>query len=323
MSRLRPLVNLSSAVPLEHHQLTPRTPRTASGSRTSRLEQGFAKIQLSDVNEADFDDDDRGALQTAPLLASSSTEQFALHIPRSRSSPNNTKDGKKKKSLNTSEMLSRLPLVLGVFIAGVLLILVVLSLTQPEVLHKFIGMKPPEPIPPSNLIPSSGMSSTAHKAENLHLISYDNYTTFPLQSIDYLRECAKIHQGYMKHADYWDISSMGAMDVHHTDDPAICSKTITYMLDGTVGLTADLALMAQAAALAREVCEILALLYIEITVATSKSKTGHFSSTTLIGIEEGSYELNNLPFTMADTRIQMDRPLRRCKQLTNRFSTRL
>ena len=66
---------------------------------------------------------------------------------------------------------------------------------------------------------------------------------------------------------------MGAMEfwsgeedvVHHDEvDPGpypapeglptrICSKTITYMLDGHVGLLADLALMAQAAALAREV----------------------------------------------------------------------
>lgn len=54
------------------------------------------------------------------------------------------------------------------------------------------------------------------------------------------------------------------MDVSHHDDvtdyhlpegetTTACSKTITYQLDGTVGLTADLALMAQAAALAREV----------------------------------------------------------------------
>lgn len=33
----------------------------------------------------------------------------------------------------------------------------------------------------------------------------------------------------------------------------ICASTMTYMLDGKVGLMADLALMAQVAALAREV----------------------------------------------------------------------
>lgn len=54
------------------------------------------------------------------------------------------------------------------------------------------------------------------------------------------------------------------MDVIHHDDMTdyrlpeaektkVCSKTITYQLDGTVGLAADLALMAQVAGLAREV----------------------------------------------------------------------
>lgn len=54
---------------------------------------------------------------------------------------------------------------------------------------------------------------------------------------------------------------MGILDVAHHDDnkvaegqrTAVCTSTITYMLDGEVGLLADLALMAQAAALAREV----------------------------------------------------------------------
>ena len=70
---------------------------------------------------------------------------------------------------------------------------------------------------------------------------------------------------------------MGAMEfwsgeedvVHHDEvDPGpypapeglptrICSKTITYMLDGHVGLLADLALMAQAAALAQEVSSLV------------------------------------------------------------------
>ncbi|KAJ3518015.1 hypothetical protein NLJ89_g137 [Agrocybe chaxingu] len=59
----------------------------------------------------------------------------------------------------------------------------------------------------------------------------------------------------MAHGDYWEISSMGNMDVQHPEQDeidAVCSSTITYMLDGTAGLAADLALMAQAAALARE-----------------------------------------------------------------------
>ncbi|XP_006454286.1 hypothetical protein AGABI2DRAFT_197199 [Agaricus bisporus var. bisporus H97] len=68
----------------------------------------------------------------------------------------------------------------------------------------------------------------------------------------------------MAHGDYWDKPSMDMASYNATEDKedsiaenedgeaAICSKTITYLLDGEVGLLADLALIAQAAALARE-----------------------------------------------------------------------
>lgn len=52
---------------------------------------------------------------------------------------------------------------------------------------------------------------------------------------------------------YWEPPHGMVMDVEHMDDSAVCSSTITYMLDGNRGLLADLALIAQAAALAREV----------------------------------------------------------------------
>ncbi|KAJ2918427.1 hypothetical protein MD484_g2011, partial [Candolleomyces efflorescens] len=63
--------------------------------------------------------------------------------------------------------------------------------------------------------------------------------------------------GFMSHSGYWEQGHNHAgapMDVDHIDEPSdkICNSTITYMLDGNVGLAADLALMAQAAALARE-----------------------------------------------------------------------
>jgi hypothetical protein len=50
---------------------------------------------------------------------------------------------------------------------------------------------------------------------------------------------------------------MQMLDVPHEHVPGengVCSSTITYVLDGNVGLFFDLALVAQAAALAREVC---------------------------------------------------------------------
>ncbi|KAF8665391.1 hypothetical protein AX16_000410 [Volvariella volvacea WC 439] len=94
-------------------------------------------------------------------------------------------------------------------------------------------------------------------------ISYENYTQFPLRPNEYLTECSKIMHGYMSHGDYWDDPMHGLQDVaHHDVAPdytlpegevnTVCKSTITYMLDGTVGLLADLALMAQTAALARE-----------------------------------------------------------------------
>ncbi|KAF9532117.1 hypothetical protein CPB83DRAFT_848377 [Crepidotus variabilis] len=254
MPRPRPLTNVSSAVPYQdEHQLTPRTPRSASGSRTSRLEQGFAKVQLTEANENEFDED--STLQSAPLLASSSTAHFSAH-PRG---PTSAKDGRKdRKKPPAVELLSlavsRIPLAIGIFASGILLILIVLSFTRPEVLHRYVGAKAPNATASANPKLASG-SKPVHAAEsekNIHLISYENYTTFPLHPLQYAEECAKLHQGYMSHGDYWDISHMGPKDVQHSSDSTVCSSTITYMLSGLVGLSADLALMAQVAALARE-----------------------------------------------------------------------
>ncbi|KAF8956089.1 hypothetical protein BDZ97DRAFT_1672211 [Flammula alnicola] len=255
MSRPRPLTNVASAVPFSsEQQLTPRTPH--SGSRTSRLEQGFSKLQLSEANEADYDD--QGTLQSAPLLASSSTARFSIRSSGGRSSPSSKNNGRKS-FLHPTQILSiavaRLPLAFGIFMGGVLLILIVLSFTKPEALHRYIGAKAPptsSASAPSKPTSTVAASPVVHAEENVHLLSYENYTTFPLQSHDYLAECNKLHTGHMAHGDYWDISPMGAFDVPHRPDKSLCSSTITYMLDGTVGLTADLALMAQAAALARE-----------------------------------------------------------------------
>jgi len=89
-----------------------------------------------------------------------------------------------------------------------------------------------------------------------------------LDPLEYERECHKLIGAFMPSMKFWS----GDKDVVHHDDvdpgkyPAleglpiqICNKTITYMLDGHVGLLADLALMAQASGLAREV-NCLALL---------------------------------------------------------------
>lgn len=101
-----------------------------------------------------------------------------------------------------------------------------------------------------------------------HELSYENYTRFPLTGGEYRHECgsymAKMQSMNMPHGAYWNTLPHGLMDVAHHDAVPdtvlpesapikVCSKTITYQLDGWAGLVADLALMAQVAAFAREV----------------------------------------------------------------------
>jgi hypothetical protein len=237
MSRPRPLVNLSSAVPTEH-QLTPRTPRTASGSRTSQLEEGLANVRLTEVAEGS-QDDDPSALQSAPLLPSSSTARFSARERRSSASP---KDSKNQFSRSLSVAASVAPLAVGISLGGLLLFMLVLSLTSPGSLHRYLGLKSTSPAP-------SGHHNSANTNKSLIL---------PLHPIEYLKVCGKMHGGFVHHGDYWDIDHDMGPDMHRVvNESTVCSKTITYMLDGTVGLAADLGLLAQAAALAREVNQIL------------------------------------------------------------------
>jgi len=259
MPRPRPLTNVATAVPHTSEQLTPRTPHNINnGSRTSRAEQGFAKLQLSEANDDEYDE--QNTLQSAPLLASSSTARFSIRSSHGRPSPATKNAGQRNITmLHPTQILSvavsRLPLAFGIFMGGVLLILIVLSFTRPEALHKYVGAKAPST---SHTTPTTSPSPPESKANLL------NYTTFPLHTQEYLLECAKQHQGYIAHGDYWDMSPMGALDVQHDADKSICSSTITYMLDGTVGLSADLALLSQAAALAHEVRGIIIALLLVI-----------------------------------------------------------
>lgn len=86
---------------------------------------------------------------------------------------------------------------------------------------------------------------------SLTLISYENYTEFPLTTKQYRAECRKMHRGEMRHMAYWtDLM----MDVPHPSSASgVCKSTVTYMLGSEVGLMGDLALLAQVAALADSV----------------------------------------------------------------------
>jgi len=90
---------------------------------------------------------------------------------------------------------------------------------------------------------------------NFGVISYENYTEFPLTAKQYRAECRKIHEGGMRHMAYWTDMMV---DVLHPpfapgSDEGVCTRTVTYMLGSEVGLMGDLALLAQVAALADSV----------------------------------------------------------------------
>lgn len=248
--RIYPLMNLSSAVPTEHLQLTPRTPKTprtlrsASGSQTSRFEEEFP------LTEADADDlDANHTLQSAPLLTLSSTARLFENGSRKRKPSAGERDGGKNQiSRSLWAAASVAPLAVGILTSGILLLMLVLSLTRPESLHRYLGMKStPGP---------SNVPSPKHAGHNVH----GQLSIPPLHPIEYLKVCTQLKESYVRHGDYWDYDL--APDAHQKPNnkpSTVCTRTITYMLDGTVGLTADLALMAQAAALAREVSLRLAL----------------------------------------------------------------
>jgi hypothetical protein len=297
----RPRPSLTNVAPASGHynpdqQLTPRTPH--SGSRTSRAEQGFAKLQI--VEEANDAEDDGGdTFQSAPLLASSSSARFSRR--NTQQPPTSTKlNGQKilhRSAVILSTAISRLPLVAGILTAGILLLLTILSFTRREALHKYVGAKAPNitvSASGSKTGPTTSPSSPPQQEHGVHLLSYENYTTFPLFPLQYLAECNKLNSGYMRHGDYWDTSLTGVIDTAHHDPSAtggnarVCSSSITYMLDGTVGLTADLALIAQAAALAREV-RFQSSISSPSKTNLFFSKTEHSLLTTPIGIAESMH----------------------------------
>lgn len=292
MPRPRPLTNVAPGHYDPDQQLTPRTPH--SGSRTGRAEQGFAKLQI--VEEANDAEDDGGdTYQSAPLLASSSSARFSSSRRITQPLTSTKLNGQKflnRSAVILSTVISRLPLVAGILTAGILLLLTILSFTRREELHKYVGAKAPNITVSTSAGPPTSPLQQEH---GVHLLSYENYTTFPLYPLQYLAECKKLNSEYMRHGDYWDISITGVIDTAHHDPSAtggnarVCSSSITYMLDGTVGLTADLALMAQAAALAREVNFQSSIYSSPSKTRIVLSKTEHSSLMTPIGIAESMH----------------------------------
>lgn len=142
------------------------------------------------------------------------------------------------------------PLLLGTLLACFLLGLIVLSYKHPGQLQEFVSAKGSRP---------SSITDEAVK-------TISSPPTVPLHPSEYVSRCRKLNSGFMSHGDYWDESPMDmGMDsigeaVEETSEKRyklpegiMCSKSITYLLDGEVGLLADLALISQVSALAREV----------------------------------------------------------------------
>ena len=244
------------------------------------------KSRLTNAEEADIDESTQ---QSSPLLWSSSAARFSVNDTRERRSSTNAKDNRRDQfSGSTLRSLwaaaSVAPLALGVLTGILLLFMIVLSFARPGSLHRYLGLKPTLLSPGRSDLVSPSIQHAGHDTDN----SSNKSTVLPLHPIEYLRVCAK--NGYVQHGDYWDTDIQDDMgsDMHNAEtneSSMACSKTITYMLDGTVGLTADLALIAQAAALAREVnqCIILLSLYLRLI---SLSEIVHFWLTIRTGTEE-------------------------------------
>ena len=247
------LSNLPSAsARFQSEPLTPRTPRSRSG----RAEEAFTEIELEQYGDGEYRE--YAQQQREPLLASSTSASF----PSSgyRAGGDDDQDTQKKNRspfVVMQRFVSQCGLVLGSALALVLFLAIILSYKHPDYLLAASGIaeSSPSPIP----TPKQDDNTLLHP-ENI--ISYENYTHFPLDPLEYKHECYKLMGEVMPPMKFWS----GEQDVVHHDNvnagkyPAseglpiqICDKTITYMLDGHIGLLADLALMAQAAGLAQEV----------------------------------------------------------------------
>ena len=261
-------VSYSSSLSFDRQSLTPRTPRTRLGKAEEGEDDSFySTVELTAVQDEDSLPNEEGHTDSVPLLANIAPRTFGKGLA-------SWKDGNGwsiKKAF--ASVVSSAPPTLGILVAMFLSFLVVVSWTWPEILPQYIGemnSKPQnmedestnEPPPP----PTSGSLQPTMELNNSNILSYANYDHFPLTPNQYLHECG-LYQASIAHpvGDYWYRPPGGPLDVIHHDvvehvnmaehSPVIktCTSSITYMLDGYVGLAADLALMAQVAGLAREV----------------------------------------------------------------------
>jgi hypothetical protein len=228
--------------------LVPRTPHSRAGKPVSSFDSAQARPNTNSAEEEDIDEVDLLYAQSYPLLRSSASATFPPE-PQARRPP--PPRHSKRHDLQTSmtkfkQFMDIVPLALGALGAVGLLVLILLSVHQPQVLQYYI-------LKNETTIKDNAPSTSSQVA-----IDYSNHSTFPLEGDEYEQECWNLIQSHgMSHGEYWTtMKGAETLDVpheHNIGEGGVCSGTITYMLDGAVGLFYDLALIAQAAALAREV----------------------------------------------------------------------
>lgn len=273
----------------DYQILTPRTPH----SRAGRAEEGYTEVELEQGGQDDNDVHYSGTQhQSEPLLASSSSDTFPPSGIRARGDDQEFRTG----HVSALERVVRSAmkhagLALGSLLALILFFMIIVAYREPEVMMEAIGanktalgsvdeLQTGTSEPAATPSPTQSPAATTETSLDEHIISYAQYDHFPLYPHQYRDECDKLMSGLIPPAPYWS----GDKDVvhHDTADPgkyptpegawtSICTSTITYQLDGYVGLLADLALMAQAAALAREVCASFSSIYGRVNVPYSFS----------------------------------------------------
>ncbi|KIK71440.1 hypothetical protein GYMLUDRAFT_33607 [Collybiopsis luxurians FD-317 M1] len=234
----------SSTSAYDYQSLTPRTPHSRSGA--------YEDIPLADRDhreDEEEEEDTQNQSVSSPLLPSASP-----------SSARRTEDDKTNfdwtmgwNRLTGEMIIQRLPVVVGCFVAGLFFFLILVAYRSPGTLEYYVGVTTPNTTDASANSSFPLSSNPETQIDPSLLISYENYTTFPLRPTEYVSECYTLNPGRMKHTSYWGEAGVPVKDVPHPPPKeGTCSSTITYMLDGRIGLASDLALMAQVAALARE-----------------------------------------------------------------------
>ncbi|KIJ33175.1 hypothetical protein M422DRAFT_35556 [Sphaerobolus stellatus SS14] len=250
--------------------LTPRTPYSQSAQAEEGRTGSRRNGPVIPVNETINEDEDNEEMdeidllqtQSHPLLHRSTTESRSRY--GSDSTENAGRSGNWKRGGKTFLFLKNIwrqagkrgipiGLILGCGAAALLLLLIVMSVKRPDTLMSYAGVNT------TAILLESLDEESRVRFNGSTVIDYgaSNYTSFPLTTDQYVSQCWKvIGDPRMKyHVEYWATRPGADLDVLHlksTSTPKTCSSSITYILDGSVGLFADLGHLAQVAAFARE-----------------------------------------------------------------------